>query len=465
MTSLWPSATLLLLVHSCYSSPTNVSTSPDPQADVVISAFVCNNVRSLWSIILTCLISLAACSWNAVHPNIPGVDDGRWIIFFRRLGIMALVVIAPELLLLWALQQFICAGLAADAFNKWRAPPDTPDDSGAALQTPAIAREPEEPDTITELPRKDRFEAWNRTHGFFAEMGGFQLYVNSVSHCPLTVQELTRFIDDGSVSVPHGIKEADISDRSKNDAFNKFLVVSQLAWFAFKFIVRVAYRLPNTLLEVETFGLVILSFVTWGLWWKKPKDVRIPFRVDWKPAENPGDLELCTITRRDLVHALLLSLPMPISLFKSREITNAVSSSAVKARRVPIFHSGCVGQRAEYDKYDKWASFIFSGTAAVFGAVHLFSPSYPFASLLGQLAWLVATGYMIAIPFFVWLLERRFHHWQGDLPLVQHLVLYVYTYIAIRLMVFVLIVWSFSSLPSGTYDAVCWTASIPQWFS
>ncbi|KIJ16051.1 hypothetical protein PAXINDRAFT_26085, partial [Paxillus involutus ATCC 200175] len=197
--------------------------------------------RSLWSIILSCLVSLAACSWNAVHPNIPGVDEGQWTILSRRLGIMALVVLTPELLLIWALQQFISAGMAAEAFNEW---------------------------------------PWNRTHGFFAEMGGFQLYVNGASYGPLTVEELTDCIDRGLVRVPI-IKEAEILDRSKTDRFNKAFVVSQLLWFVFQFIVRVVYHLPPTLLEVETFGLVILSFVTWGLWWKKPKDVSTPCRVDW----------------------------------------------------------------------------------------------------------------------------------------------------------------------------------------
>ncbi|KIJ05027.1 hypothetical protein PAXINDRAFT_54265, partial [Paxillus involutus ATCC 200175] len=110
---------------------------------------------------------------------------------------------------------------------------------------------------------------------FFAEMGGFQLYFKGLSHCPLTVQELVRFIDRGVVSVPI-IREADILDRNKNDGFNKAFVVSQLLWFVFQFIVRVVYRLPPTLLEVETLGLVILSFVGWGLWWKKPKDVSRP---------------------------------------------------------------------------------------------------------------------------------------------------------------------------------------------
>ncbi|KIJ16053.1 hypothetical protein PAXINDRAFT_99030 [Paxillus involutus ATCC 200175] len=438
-----PSAILLLLVHSCYSFPItgNPGTSPDPQVDVIVSTSVCNHVRTLWSIVLSCFVSLAACSWNAVHPNIPGVDEGQWTILSRRFAIMALVVLTPEVLLVWALQQFTNAGMAAQVFNEWR--------------------------TTSGMGRY--FEEWNRTHGFFAGMGGFQLYVDGVSYGPLTVRELIYCIDQGLVGLPI-IKEADILDRSKTDGFNKAFVVSQLLWFVFQFIVRVVYHLPPTLLEVETLGLVILSFVTWGLWWKKPKDVSTPCRVNWMSNEHPGawELELRIATGNDSICHVFYSLASAARL----NDTTLVPFSAVKARRVPTLYSGCVGQQVVDNKQDRNAIVLLAGTAVGFGAVHLFSLSYPFASQADYWIWLLCTAVIIAMPTGIfslaclWSLRdlitpRRFH-WDSLRALVRFDSV---IYIVIRVTFVVLIILSFRSLPDGVYDVVCWTTPIPHLFS
>ena len=41
--------------------------------------------------------------------NIPGPDDGRLKIAFRKLGVMVLAVIAPEFVVLWAMRQWFVA--------------------------------------------------------------------------------------------------------------------------------------------------------------------------------------------------------------------------------------------------------------------------------------------------------------------------------------------------------------------
>ncbi|KIK91058.1 hypothetical protein PAXRUDRAFT_650967 [Paxillus rubicundulus Ve08.2h10] len=438
MTSPWTFAIVSLIIPLCYSLPTHVSSSPELQMEVLVSAYVCPNVRSIWSIILSCLVSLVACSWNAVHPNIPGVDERWWTILFRRLGIMALVAIAPELLLVWVFQQFTSAGMAAKAFNEWRATSD----------------------------KGNQFEEWSRTHGFFAEMGGFQLYFNGLSHCPLTVQELARFIDRGVVIVPI-IREADILDRSKNDGFNKAFVVSQLLWFVFQFITRVVYRLPPTLLEVETLGLVILSFVGWGLWWKKPKDVSRPYRIDWMANADPGQLELRTKTRHDLVQAVF----HPMIFGKRLDTISPVSPSAVSARRVPTFHSGSLGQRVKYDKQDRNELLFLAGATMVFGGVHFFSVTYPFPSTYVSHLWFFCIGMIIALPLILtcsaYFRSNDSFLSANPISLLLHILLVgsICFYLLMRILIFALVFWSFHSLPSDVYHIVCWTTPIPHLFS
>ena len=65
--------------------------------------------RSIWDILWSCLATIFACSWVSVHPNIPGPNESRWRIFFRRLELMFWTVVGPEMIITWALQQWLGA--------------------------------------------------------------------------------------------------------------------------------------------------------------------------------------------------------------------------------------------------------------------------------------------------------------------------------------------------------------------
>ena len=65
--------------------------------------------RSVWDILWSCLATLFACSWVSVHPNIPSPNESRWRIFFRRLELMFWAVIGPEMIITWALRQWLSA--------------------------------------------------------------------------------------------------------------------------------------------------------------------------------------------------------------------------------------------------------------------------------------------------------------------------------------------------------------------
>jgi hypothetical protein len=122
---------------------------------------------------------------------------------------------------------------------------------------------------------------WTLTHGFFAYMGGFMLYVDKEPVAALTPNELRKFIEEESVDMPFITKE-DIEDRSRADVLSKGIALLQLVWFILQLIARLVQRLPITLLEIDTLAVVILTCVAYGLWWKKPKDVGHPYPVHWK---------------------------------------------------------------------------------------------------------------------------------------------------------------------------------------
>jgi hypothetical protein len=61
------------------------------------------------------------------------MDEGRMSIFFRRLSIMVLALIAPELMVTWATMQFLSALETANTFKK-----PHPDPSNRATEETAM---------------------------------------------------------------------------------------------------------------------------------------------------------------------------------------------------------------------------------------------------------------------------------------------------------------------------------------
>ena len=72
----------------------------------------CNELdrcRTKANIVLTCLITVLACTWISVRPNIPSPDDSKPKVALRRVGIIICALIAPELVVLWAMRQRVAA--------------------------------------------------------------------------------------------------------------------------------------------------------------------------------------------------------------------------------------------------------------------------------------------------------------------------------------------------------------------
>jgi hypothetical protein len=73
---------------------------------------ICPDVqRTIWEILWSCLATIFACSWVSVHPNIPGPYESSWRIFLRRLELMFWAVFGPEMIITWALRQWLGARL------------------------------------------------------------------------------------------------------------------------------------------------------------------------------------------------------------------------------------------------------------------------------------------------------------------------------------------------------------------
>ncbi|KAJ6449569.1 hypothetical protein C8R45DRAFT_145099 [Mycena sanguinolenta] len=194
------------------------------------------NNRSLFSIVWGCLATIFACTWVSVHPNVPPPNQNWLQLFWRRLRMMLVAIIAPEAsIVAFAARQFFGARLLKTKFG------------------------------------------FSRTHGMFFCMGGF---ISPDGHPIATIKQLED--PDLGLELQKAIQNAkkeDIKDKSKGDVLSKGVALLQGLWFILQCLARVHQRLAVTQLEVATLAFAIVNIFIWLLWWNKPLDAQQPIVV------------------------------------------------------------------------------------------------------------------------------------------------------------------------------------------
>ncbi|KAG1763891.1 hypothetical protein EV702DRAFT_149208 [Suillus placidus] len=464
-----------------------------------------NNTRTLWNIIWSCGVTLFACAWTAIHPNIPGMDEKRLAIFFRRILIMIMVLIAPELILIWAFLQRSSAIAVKKQFNDalGARPAEAHDHHPHPdIELPTLRSGFPESNGSSSAYRPAEFKEWTMTHGFFAWMGGFMLYVDREPRATLTPDELLRFVREESVDMPV-IQKADIEDRSKGDIFSKGVAIFQLAWFVLQFAARRAQNLPITLLEIDTLAIVALTFSAYLLWWTKPKDVGRPYIVHWKSTALPPSKLTYDEPDPRFSHAgcsgYLFYLVYPC--ISAMGMGTIMSRHAAQSRRVPSL-GGYGGSRnitivsdimrrddmagqptaapvdretdsisnsrrtttLSFEQRSEFMAFgIGSYSGGLLGGIHCLGWNFLFQRHAELILWRAASIVMACAPSFVMegLILRRLQK-SSSVEKYFFSVAAAFLYISARIIIFVLMMLSFRSLPPGVYDTVDWTIFVPH---
>ncbi|KAJ7450759.1 hypothetical protein FB451DRAFT_1566418 [Mycena latifolia] len=202
-----------------------------------------NSCRRMFDIILGCLSTIFACTWVSVHPNLPPPGQSWLALLLRRLRMMLVAIIAPELIVGFAARQLF----VARRFSK---------DYDVPL-----------------------------SHGFFFSMGGF---VSRIGHPIVTKKQIQHpLFGPQYLAAIRQIKTEDIMDKGKGDALSKGVALAQGVWFTAQCLARVSQRLPMTELEVVTLAFAVMNIFTRLLWWGKPLDVQQPIPVG--PTEQPHE--------------------------------------------------------------------------------------------------------------------------------------------------------------------------------
>ncbi|KAG2353829.1 hypothetical protein BDR07DRAFT_1308129 [Suillus spraguei] len=275
----------LYLVGVIQAAPTINTTDTTISDSLEAPSFT---TRTLWSIISSCVLTLFACTYTAIHTNIPSPEDSPIVLLLRRLWIMIVALIAPELIVVWALRQWLGARFITREFEK---------------------------------------SGYPNTHSFFVLMGGFMLYVDGEPCLTLRRDYILKLIRKGYIDVPV-ITAEQIHDKSKGNAISKGLIILQVAWFVVQLITRAIYHLEITQLEVGTLAFAVLNFLTYAVWWNKPLNVQHPHPVYWKSTESRPEDHIVYVCASAIIPLLIMSVLVLIKVTNSLDSVSLLQSSA-----------------------------------------------------------------------------------------------------------------------------------------
>ncbi|KAF9457846.1 hypothetical protein BDZ94DRAFT_163299 [Collybia nuda] len=213
-----------------------------------VSSSRCQDIddcRTLISIIWSCIATLVACTWVSVHPNVPSPHHGTTTLVLRRMRLMLLAIIAPEIIVLWALRQRM---VARDLRKKF----DIPVVYGFFVSMGGVVQ-PEgynlHPVASHLLAEEVEMKKYDRGNGVASRpqtvVGGIRIPVEFLVH----IQEI--------IDIDH----REIRDRSEGDGISKGIAFLQTLWFMVQCIARARQHLPLTEFEVVTLAFASLNVV------------------------------------------------------------------------------------------------------------------------------------------------------------------------------------------------------------
>ncbi|KAF8331768.1 uncharacterized protein EI90DRAFT_3057267 [Cantharellus anzutake] len=262
----------VLLAPNVYSAPISPHHTTGFVQNVSDDCNDLRKCRTMWGIVYSCLLTIFACIWTVVHPDLPRRGGGSW----SRVGLMMISLVSPEAILAFACHQSLLS---------WR------------------------------ISKKCKMvEGWTSTHSYFVVMDGF---FDSSKGRAVDLNDLQGYpgiIEKTGNTRKAAITKKEILDRSKGDGFCKFLIVLQLLWFITQYVGRWAGHLHRLQLETMTLAYAALNVFVYALWWHKPVNIQFPIHVTQEsapptPETNVGQPTPKTETGADPMSLVQVSKP------------------------------------------------------------------------------------------------------------------------------------------------------------
>ncbi|KIM36490.1 hypothetical protein M413DRAFT_78294 [Hebeloma cylindrosporum] len=454
---------MIFISFLVYALAQSIKAAPRPSSSAIqfrdVPTCDCSNAsnqRSLLDIIWSCLVTLFACIWLSVHPNVPSLTDSYFTIVRRRIRIMICALIVPEGVMYWAMRQWLGSRKLASRYKR---------------------------------------SGWTTVHGHFLQMGGYVIDEPGRKPYTLSPELLESLLERKQIILPTICIE-DIEDKSKGDFLAKGFVALQTLWFVTQCIARGAQRLTITELELVTLAFAVFNGITYFLWWHKPLDVRCPIHLQllfrnsfiYEEPEEGTPVANSTIWQsfldgfgnifnvlffnvvddireegmmwalrkrlRSLVYPFLYFREILHQMTESDDSTNIPPNSA----RVPTFYAVRMDVTNEY-LLDCTMSFF----AMVFGSIHCIAWNFPFPSLTERTMWRISSSIIVCVPAVLlsFSLLRLLFIRPFFVVLVLNIIGLV-AYIPSRIIIVFLAILSLRSLGEKAFEDVDWTSFFPH---
>ncbi|KAF8169395.1 hypothetical protein BJ912DRAFT_1067185 [Pholiota molesta] len=398
-----------------------------------------DNQRSVQDIVWGCLATIFACSWLAVHPNIPSANAKWWRTGLIRLELMLWTILSPEFVIYWAIRQWIGA---------------------------------------RQIQKRYKDRGWTKTHGYFIQMGGFMLFDGTVKKGVLSFAHFESLLHQEEIPFPE-VTEEEIQDRSKGDWLSKGLVVGQTAWFIAQFVARLVQGLTVTELELVTLAFAALNGFMYFFWWNKPLDVRSPIaikylyptQIDRSSFADVEEKPFPSRSKTTIASRLKTAAVERYQLFNSKP-----DNLLLGKKRVPIFFALTISS-----KDDRLITMAVSVIGMIFGAIHCIGWIFSFTSTIEGLLWRISSLIVLGGPamillsfFWVYLIfdffdfnhnpyiTMIFNSAAAQIAVVLLCSICIFTYILARFFLIAEAIAGLRNLPLSTRAAVNWTSFLPH---
>jgi hypothetical protein len=397
-----------------------------------------------------------------------------------------MALISPELIVAWAMRQWISARQVTRQFEKSGYPSVRLESEDHGFTEVTVEQYVEDHDNtrlLTAHPKvpTSRFEGiwhnlakpftkffkayvleqsedytWTQAHSFFVLMGGFMLYVDGKPYHTLQPDEVLKLIRAECIDAPT-LTENQIRDRSKGNVISKGLIMLQVAWFIMQLVTRVIYRLEITQLEVGTLAFAVLNFLTYAVWWNKPLNVRCPHPIYWKSTESRPEDHIYDVPGIDAPPEYWIFSPVfgPIE-----EVIGLSYIPTSRKLRVPTF-DGSIDLEDSNKLLLQLAALLM---ATIFGGIHCMAWLFLFPTTQEQVLWRISAVAITFTPWLCFLPKIIPDSLMGVVGFVFGLIclVSVILYITVRALLVVLMFTALRKLPHGAYKAVSWTTLVPH---
>ncbi|KAI0766419.1 hypothetical protein BD413DRAFT_717722 [Trametes elegans] len=419
-----------LAIH--YGHPTQFSSS-DPRVGFQTAP----GGRDTMDIISSCASTLITCVYSSVHFDVPRSYAHRlsfgqklrsrdyWLELWTKVTFWLLGVFSPEMLVLHAFYEFMIA-------------------------------------------RRDA--AWMREHGhtewtlglsFAADMGALVL-----DHEPGSRPVRSGFAlhlalrKSGPGSIDCKALEYELADRTKADVLFKILTTLQITRFFVGTVARAVEKLPIAPLETVTCAYVGCTLVYYVLWLQKPYNLNERIVVRVVPVLN---------------RARPISDPAPsVTKVQPTGRLSRLGNQVWKKMCMPFLEPYMSDDDRLHGSEHMWqtspyvsqGSFLSTAASLIVGLAHMVCWNVEFPNSNGQVLWRYSSVLVTILPIVtaVIILGAAFiqRNWVTEVMNKMALTMIV-VYCMARLVLLILLVDSFQSLPAGVYDTrhVHWLSLIP----